>query len=197
MSISISEMMAIASRLFPVGYWPDDDKTSPEYHRRAAAWAEAQAHYPTWKAMLRRLSLQLPNAEVRNESLRMEAADSAPTDRCFMGAIYIRPVAPIELEHRIGFRASFVVPYYYIYSSRVVKPHADSAPIDADDRTSFEFSPDEAPIAAAVEEEIHKTLPTHKRMGPEIGMKIVPDVSTNLRIPGEATLFDCLFSDYW
>ncbi|MEZ4295913.1 MAG: hypothetical protein R3B70_13140 [Polyangiaceae bacterium] len=195
MTPSIPELMAIAHQLFPVGHRPGDDKTSPEYQRRAAAWVEARPQYPTWRAMLRRLSGRFPNTEVRNESLRMEAADSDPWDRCFMGAIYIWPIGPIELEHRIGFRASFVVPYYYIYSLRVVKPHADSEPIDADDRRSFEFSPDEAPIAAAVEEEIHKPLPSLERMDPKIGMTIVPDVVTGCSVLGETTLFDCLFSD--
>lgn len=34
-------------------------------------------------------------------------------------------------------------------------------------------------------------------MGPEVGTVIVPNVATNVRIPGEASLYDCLFSDYW
>jgi hypothetical protein len=34
-------------------------------------------------------------------------------------------------------------------------------------------------------------------MPPEVGRVIVPDVATHLRMLGQATLYDCLFSDQW
>lgn len=34
-------------------------------------------------------------------------------------------------------------------------------------------------------------------MPPEIGQLRVPDVSIAGRLPGEATLYDCLFTDQW
>jgi hypothetical protein len=61
---------------------------------------------------------------------------------------------------------------------------------------SFELSPDEQPYAAWIAEDIKATW-GHEHMPPEAGKVVVPDVATNLRSFGEATLYDCLFSDDW
>jgi hypothetical protein len=34
-------------------------------------------------------------------------------------------------------------------------------------------------------------------MPPEVGKIIVPDVATNLRLMGQATIYDCLLGDDW
>jgi hypothetical protein len=60
----------------------------------------------------------------------------------------------------------------------------------------LDLSPEEQPYAAWLAREIEATWGV-ERMPPEIGKVIVPDVATNLRAPGEARLYDCLFSDNW
>lgn len=61
---------------------------------------------------------------------------------------------------------------------------------------SFEFSPEESPFAAWISQEIEATFDV-ERMPPEIGKVIIPDVSIPVRVPGEATIYDCLFSYSW
>ncbi len=58
----------------------------------------------------------------------------------------------------------------------------------------FDLSPDEQPYATWIAHDIERSW-GYERMPPDIGCVIVPDVSTNARALGEATLFDCLFSD--
>jgi hypothetical protein len=62
---------------------------------------------------------------------------------------------------------------------------------------SFDLSPDEHPYGAWISQDIEATWGGYERMPPEVGKVIVPDVATNLRWLGEATLYDCLFSDQW
>jgi hypothetical protein len=60
----------------------------------------------------------------------------------------------------------------------------------------FDLSPDEHPYAEWITRDIEATW-GYERMPPEVGKAIVPDVSTNSQALGEATLYDCLFSDDW
>jgi hypothetical protein len=60
----------------------------------------------------------------------------------------------------------------------------------------FDFSPDEEPYAAWLAREIKVTFGCD-RMPPEVGNIVVPDISIVGRAAGEATLYDCLFSDIW
>lgn len=58
----------------------------------------------------------------------------------------------------------------------------------------FSPSPEEAPHVEAVERDIAATFGT-TLLPPEVGATLVPDVATNLRLLGEATIHDCLFTD--
>jgi hypothetical protein len=62
--------------------------------------------------------------------------------------------------------------------------------------TSFAFSSDEQPHADWLAREIEATFGCEP-MPPEVGNIIVPDVATNLRLMGQATLYDCLLGDDW
>jgi hypothetical protein len=64
------------------------------------------------------------------------------------------------------------------------------------DLLSFDFSPEEAPVAEWIAREIEATFNV-ERMPPEIGKVIVPEVATQLRLTGEATIYDCLFTHDW
>ncbi len=192
MKHSIPELIEVARHYFPEGYWPDGYEASVEYQRRAEAHRRASVEYGLWRSMLRRLSQRLPNVEIRNESIRFEATAATPVDRCFAGTIELPPRTVHEQNHRLGFRVSFVVPYYFIYST-----HQVTGTIGFDFCTTFEFAADEADFVTSIEQEIRGTFPLHAKMTPDVGMVIVPNVATTLRIPGEATIYDCLFSDHW
>ncbi len=192
MKDSIPELIEVARQYFPEGHWPEGYEASIEHRRRTEAHLRASAEYGLWRAMVRRLSERFPNVEIRNESIRFEAAASTPVDRCFAGAIELPPRTVHEQNHRLGFRVSFVVPYYFVYSS-----HQLTGTSDFDFRTSFDFTAEEADFVTAIEEEIKGTFPRHAKMAPNVGTVIVPNVATTLRLPGEATIYDCLFTDHW
>lgn len=59
---------------------------------------------------------------------------------------------------------------------------------------SFDWSPDEQPHLAWLGREMEATF-GHQRVPPEVGNVLVTDVETNFRVFGEATFYDCLFSD--
>jgi hypothetical protein len=90
----------------------------------------------------------------------------------------------------------FVLPAWLakILPARMVVPEP---PIEAYRNViGFDFSPDEEPYAAWIAQDIESSW-GYERMPPQVGKVIVPDVATNLRWLGEATLYDCLFSDDW
>lgn len=60
----------------------------------------------------------------------------------------------------------------------------------------FDFGPGEAPYADWLSAEIERTWDV-ERLPPEIGHRVVPNVATENRQAGEATLFDCLFAASW
>ena len=60
----------------------------------------------------------------------------------------------------------------------------------------FDFFPEEQPYADRLGRDIESTWGA-ERMPPEIGQLRVPDVAIAGRLPGEATLYDCLFTDQW
>jgi hypothetical protein len=62
------------------------------------------------------------------------------------------------------------------------------------DEILFSFSPDEVSHAEAITREIEATFGT-ELLPPDAGTIRVPDVATNLRRLGEATLYDCVFTD--
>lgn len=197
MKHSIPQLLETAYAYFPHPP-PDEEKTTPEYQQRREAHERAGAgeSYETWRAMLRRLRTRLneaetPDLEVQNQSVRLLDPNDAPLDRCYCGALYLPPRRPEEINHRISFRVSFVVPYYYLYSI-----HQVNTPGDFEYRISFSFSEDETPFVLAVEEEIRRSYPGYEPMSPDVGLTIVPEVATTYQPPGEATLYDCLFTDY-
>lgn len=231
---STDELFDIVYRYYPRGMPRTDPryKETEEVLRLAAARRRAGAECDAWRALLRRLEEQFPENNVQNRSLHL------PTGNCdagYSGALFLPTSGPGEHFHDVGFLVSFLVPYYIVYSSRVVDDLTEPPPIDparagyicvfhhnkmsylppefADivrpelirpyqkhqarrQDISFDPSPEEAPYAAWITREIETTF-GGERMPPEIGKVVVPDVDvvTSLRELGEATLYDCLFSD--
>lgn len=86
----------------------------------------------------------------------------------------------------------------FILPACIVKPEfiEPDPPIQAyRNNISFSLSSDEQPYGEWIARDIEATWTGYERMPPEVGNVIIPDVSTNGKLLGEATLFNCLFSD--
>jgi hypothetical protein len=81
---------------------------------------------------------------------------------------------------------------------RLVEEERRNAPPIMRHEIMFSPLPEEAPHVEAIGRDIAATFGT-TFLPPEVGTTPVPDVATNLRLPGEATLYDLLFteSDTW
>ncbi|WP_437565843.1 hypothetical protein [Sorangium sp. So ce542] len=93
----------------------------------------------------------------------------------------------------------YVLPAWVGKLVRLVKPKLlePPLPLEATRRIiNFDLSPDEQPYATWIARDIELTW-GYERMPPLVGELIVPDVATDSRSLGEATLYDCLFSDNW
>ncbi|AUX34113.1 uncharacterized protein SOCE836_062810 [Sorangium cellulosum] len=93
----------------------------------------------------------------------------------------------------------YVLPAWVGKLVRLVKPKLlePPLPLEATRRIlSFDLPPDEQPYATWIARDIELTW-GYERMPPLVGELIVPDVATDSRSLGEATLYDCLFSDNW
>lgn len=203
-SLSTEALIAAAYRYFPRGISEDDPqyRRTQEWLSRENARVLASADYEIWRTMLRRLQSRFPieppfERMVENRSLFMQSPAAGPADRCFTGALWLPVHDPERIQHELGFAVSFVVPYYVVHSSRTIRLDPPLGMRDSKREVSFELSALELPFAKGIVEEIESSFPGHTPMPPEVGNTIVPDVCTDLRGPGEATLFDCLFSDSW
>jgi hypothetical protein len=58
-------------------------------------------------------------------------------------------------------------------------------------------APGEEPVAHDLAREIEATYPGYEPIPPELGNEVVPDVSLDKRLFGEATIYDCLLSQEW
>lgn len=203
MKHSVEELKAIAYQYFPrdlEGSDPAYERTE-EYRRRQAARARASADYEVWSTMLDRVEARFPselhpNVVVENLCYFLESPTAGPTDRCFSGALWLPTRGPDEKQHKLGFLVSFVVPYHVVYSNTLVSLQRPNAERDSERVIVFQTSPDEAPFARALAEEIEAAFPGYQPMRPEVGKVILPDIG-DLRELGKVTLFDCLFTDHW
>jgi hypothetical protein len=227
---SVDELIAVARRYYRQDTCFNDAYQETEEERRLIA---ARIHAGTgenrtrWHAFLDRIREQFPAYGLQNRSIALQTGSG---DASYHAEIYL-PLAEGEHSHSLRFQISFVVPYYIIYSDRLVDDpearkayhasntsstvvgvlvgetwtfipaeevdpefHAKEAKRFRRSVMSFDFSPEEAPIAAWLAREIEATFGV-ERMPPEIGKVLVPEVSMRGRLPGEATLYDCLFSD--
>ena len=221
---SADELIAIAQSYYWPRTCYDDSYKETEEHRRlveARVRAGTGENRVRWRAFLDRIDKQFPGNAVENRSIHLETGSH---DACYSGAIHL-PLAEGEHGHVVGFLISFVAPCYIVYSDRVVddpdalKAYRQSGsstfisvgdtpqfiPAEEDPAflarfrrvvVSFDFSSDEQPFTTWITRDIETTFAV-ERMPPEIGKVIVPEVSTHIRLPGEATIYDCLFSDSW
>jgi len=201
-------------------------KKSAEYGRLVAARRQAGKDNEAWRTLLRRLSEQFPATSVLNDSLHLPTGslDAAYSGKVFLSpsltvGFLVSFLAPYyvlysarvveDLEERpttggrarviFAGRTCYVVPAWVaklatLFLGATASPLADDAPPK---RTvvSFEFTPEEQACAAWLTQEI-EAIWGFERMPPEVGKVIVPDVATDNRSLGEATLYDCLFAEF-
>jgi hypothetical protein len=228
MKHTTNELIDIVRLYYTRGVSNDDPryKETEEYLRLAAARRRAGADCKAWRSMLQKLGRQFPENAIMDHSAHLPTGHY---DACYYGTIEL-PNGVGEHSHSLGFLVSFLVPYYCVYSLRIVEDVEKTEAVRASQERaacvfvhdtmyvlpanivkpeilaqqrplqvlrhdiSFELSPDEQPYGASIVQEIEATW-GYARMPPEVGNVIVPDVATNLRSIGEATLYDCLFSD--
>jgi hypothetical protein len=194
---SLQELFDIVYRFYPRGIWPDD----PQYPKREEGRRfketchQAYANYGPWRAMLGRLGARFPDCRVRDEAMHLASGGCALS----YDAKLVLPTLTCEQgEHALGFLVSIVVPYYVIYG-RVFfyfkdDSYGDKATLPG---IRLELSSIEQPYARGLAQELEATFPGYEPMPPDIGKVVVPDVCTNIRGMGEATLYDCLLADLW
>ena len=205
MKHSVDELVAIAHQLFPKGM-PDRDPRyfeTPEVQRQLAARIPASARYEDWCALLSRLKARfteqgLAGVEVQNLSLFLKVPTAAALlDRCFSADLLLPVRAPSDEHSRLRFFVSFVVPYYTIFREIDAPLGRPKSASDLITQRTFDMSPEELPYSTAIAEEIETSFPGYEPISPAIGQAIVPDVVTGTKWFGEATIFNCLFSDHW
>ncbi|WP_437618779.1 hypothetical protein [Sorangium sp. So ce1151] len=226
MKHSTKELLDVVYKHYPHGIDLVDEadiqryKESEEYARIVSARRRAAAD-ERWPALLRRIEERFPSSIVMNDSLHL------PTGS-LDGSYSFSVSLPSTTDSRtLWFHVSFLVPYYLVYSWRLVRfvrrpekfrfvlgdvnffvsgsPRDPELVSDVNDErlnsvtfeeayVSFDLSADELPYAEWIASDIEATFGC-ERMPPEIGTILVPDVAVNLRNLGEATLYDCLFTE--
>jgi hypothetical protein len=158
--------------------------------------AGAKEPYEQWEAMLDRLSARFPERVISNESIHLPTGSN---DACYIGRLYLIP-KPGEKSRALVFVVSFLVPYYAVYTYRIIPlgEHEKADPeYPARYQRSFTFAADEEPYVKEIVGEIEATYRGYEPMPPELGNVIVPDVLVGNQSLGKGTLFHCLFTDAW
>lgn len=203
---------------------PGHDDTD-EHRRLVAARRRAGAEKAPWQALLRRLGEKFPGCAVLNHSLHLPTGDfdaayagklclpQAPGEHTHVLGFFVGFLAPCYIVYSSRIvdeppKESHPdkVTFHFSYDWKPEDDQSEDPPVRAAvevpqpparrEIRSFEFSPDEQPYATAIAEDIEASW-GYERMPPEVGKILVPEVATNLRALGEATLYDCLMSDRW
>jgi hypothetical protein len=231
MKASIEELLGVVYRYYPRGIPYEDPryKATEENRQLVEARRKAGAAIASWNALWLRLTDRFPECDVMSHSLHLPTGQF---DACYSGAVSRRSPPEGEHSHGVGYLVSFLVPYYVVYSTRIVdagveERAGDGAPIwfDADTvivgarfrgtsraagltpekrestrarRHDISLVPnaDDQGYWDVVIQEIEETFKCEP-MPPEVGRIVVPDVATNHRRIGQATLYDCLLNDSW
>ncbi|MGK3961581.1 hypothetical protein WMF38_51800 [Sorangium sp. So ce118] len=190
-----------------------------EEHARLVAARIQASKDERWHSMLRRIGDRFPGM-LMNHSLHLptggwdgcysftiDLPDS--TDRTlwfqvsFLAPYYIvHSSRTIEIVKQtkdlfsVKFRGMHVIVYRSPFDPSVVSRPDDSLRFATvrERYVSFDLLPDEQRCAEWISRDIEATFGCEP-MPPEIGTVLVPDVTAGLRLPGEARLYDCLFSN--
>ncbi|WP_438025430.1 hypothetical protein [Sorangium sp. So ce233] len=119
MKHAIEELFSVVYRYYPrrVPYEDPGRVQTEEDRRLVDARRRAGADCERWLGMLRRLREQFPDNKIDSLSGHLVTGSH---DACYAGSLYL-PKATGEYRHTVELRVSFLVPYYIVYSSRLVE----------------------------------------------------------------------------
>lgn len=225
MKHTTDELLGIVYQHYPRGIENDDPRWQPcAEHGRLVSARKAAAADPRWPALLRRISarhrvtnqsLHLPTGALdgcysfsvempgrQHRGLWFHASFLAP----YHVAYSLRRVEDVERTAMMRGcveqvvvevqGVSFALPRSCLHADLLAELDEDqrrAAPVERDELV-FALPPDEETIAVWICREI-ETCFGSQAMSPDVRTIVVPDVATNMRRLGEATLFDCLFRD--
>ncbi|WP_437949833.1 hypothetical protein WME98_02755 [Sorangium sp. So ce296] len=225
MKHNLDELLEIVYRYYPRGVGIADDvdeqlRHETEEHARLVAARIQASKDERWHAMRRRIGERFPGM-LTDQSLHLHGGGC---DGCYSFTINLPQPAGRTLWFEVSFLAPYYIIHsprtieivknlrdafsisfrgmLFIVSRSPLDPRLISNPDHERRRTvtitrdyvSFDLAPDEQPYADWIAHEIEASFGC-ERMPPEVGTVLVPGVATNLRIPGEVRLYDCLFSD--
>jgi hypothetical protein len=177
-------------RDLPFQVWPPPGyEDTEEQHRLSAARKKASAEMEQWRRVLRRIDARFPGYAAENRSLHLP---TGKCDGCYSGWFDLPVRKPAEYRYGLGFLASFLVPYYVIYSGSAVEYHDEMGRLNLSE--TEHFFPEEKPYAPMIAEEICAAFEGYEPMPPEIGNIAVPEAVTDFRFMDRATIYDCLFT---
>lgn len=208
-----------------VGITDDVDiqlRNATEEHARLVAARIRASKDDRWHAMLRRVEGRFPGM-VMNESLHLP---SGGCDGCYSFRLDLTESTGRTLWFQVSFLAPYYIIHgsrtieivkqqptdFFLVDFRGMHFRVSRSPLDPRlisnpdheiprtvtvkrEYVTFELSPDEEPYADWVAQEIEAIFGC-ERMPPEVGTALVPEVATDLRIPGEVRVYDCLFSEH-
>jgi len=199
-------------------------ENSEEHARLVAARREA-ATDERWHALRRRIEERFPDAPLENHSIHLPTGRH---DACYSFIVYLPGESHDRaLWFQVSFLAPYYIIPRSCTTEIVKEPRTDffsvdfqgiqfrvsRSPLDPelisnveDERlkrvtikrtyVTFDLLPEQRPYAEWIAREIEATFGCEP-MPPEVGTVIVPDLATP-RLPGEARLYDCLFTkDEW
>lgn len=226
MKHSVDELFDIVYRYYPRRMERQDPRyeQSDEYQRLSAARRQAGADAGPWRTMLTQLQRQFPSDNVVNRSLHLPigsqdaaysghiSVPSSPGERAHSIGFLVSFLAPYYVVYSSRFLGDATKEEHPAQATRfrITIPWDEEADVPGTPHVEdwqpstparrvirFDFSVDEQPYAAWIAREVEATWGGYQPMPPEIGKLVVPDVATDLPGLGEATLYDCLFSDDW
>jgi hypothetical protein len=195
MKASRERLLEVVYRYYPRGMDAADPRyaSTPQQRRlvaarRAAAGEKQKARF---HELTRRIQARL-DAFTSDRSLQLHSGAGEAGYSAY--ALRKTAFAQQNMDERIGYCVSFLGPWYVVFfrakreSSRTGRPLATYPP-----QGLVTVQP---PYASVIAAEIEAVF-GYELMPEEIGSIVVPDVVTNYRRFGQATLYDCLLSDRW
>ncbi|MDI1476790.1 hypothetical protein [Polyangium sp. y55x31] len=200
MKHSPEELSELARQFYPpLGIYPyqPEYKETAEIRRLTERRQQAVANYLSWRSFLDRLSQRLPECGVANKVMYLA---EVPEGACYAADLWLPTIAKEVGGHAITFHVSFLAPCYVLHSGGFHwRDEVDSVGcrLSTPWEERFDLTPEEQPYAEKLVQEIVATFPEYELMPPDIGYRIVPDLQHENRVPGAATIYDCLINDHW
>ncbi|WP_437324850.1 hypothetical protein [Sorangium sp. So ce381] len=174
MMITRSELLDVVYRFYPRGvhntdriYVPPDEPVYKDTEEHRRLVEAANRGRAEYPRWNAMIDRLGDRYGLQNESLHLLSGGGDPA--------YSARIWLID-EIALSFHVSLLGPYYGIHLPGI---------------------PEEEPVAREVAREIEATYLGYRRIPPEIGNEVVPDVAMNVVLMGEATIYMCLFSEVW